>query len=159
MKYFGQEIFEMSEATSGNLNDPEYVAARAANLLFARGGIDGALQAGNLDAIVAPTYSYASSPAAVAGYPDISIPVGLTPEGKPAGLWMYSGFLQEPTLLGLAYDLEQEIHPRSQPGFLGMVPPEPPDAGICPAPLRSVTPGTRLPYHFGTGKPFKHLTI
>jgi len=54
------------------------------NLAFARGGIDGALQTGNLDAIVAPTYSFASSPAAVAGYPDISIPVGLTPEGKPA---------------------------------------------------------------------------
>ena len=153
MKYFGQEIFEMSEATSGNLTDPAYLAARMANLAFARGGIDGALQQGNLDAIVAPTYSFASSPAAVAGYPDISIPVGLTPEGKPAGLWMYSGFLQEPTLLGLAYDLEQEIHPRSQPQFLGTVPPEPPDAGICSAPPRPLTDRTRVPYHLGTGKP------
>jgi amidase len=159
MKYFGQELFEMSEATSGNLTDPEYVAARMANLVFARGGIDGALQAGNLDAIVAPTYSFASSPAAVAGYPDISIPVGLTPEGKPAGLWMYAGFLQEPTLLGLAYDLEQEIHPRSQPEFLGMVPPEPPDAGICPEPLHPQTGIGRLPYHFGTGKPLRNSAI
>ena len=83
----------------------------------------------------------------------------LTPEGKPAGLWMYSGFLQEPALLGFAYDLEQEIHPRSQPEFLGMVPAEPPDAGICPAPLHP-QPGIRqLPYHFGTGKRFKHLAI
>jgi hypothetical protein len=90
------------------------------NLEFARGGIDNALQQGNLDAIVAPTYSFRFFPAAVAGYPDLSIPVGLTPEGKPAGLWMYSGFLAEPTLLGLAYDLEQEINPRSQPQFLGM---------------------------------------
>jgi amidase len=154
MKYFGQEIFEMSEATSGNLMDPEYVAARMANLAFARGGINGALQADNLDAIVAPTYSFASSPAAVAGYPDISIPVGLTSKGKPAGLWMYGGFLQEPKLLGLAFDLEQEIHPRSQPEFLGMIPPEPPDAGICEAPPRPMSAGTRrLPYHFGTGKP------
>ena len=157
MKYFGQELFEMSEATTGNLTDPEYVAARMANLVFARGGIDGALQAGNLDAIVAATYSFASSPAAVAGYPDISIPVGLTPEGKPAGLWMYAGFLEEPTLLGLAYDLEQEIHPRSQPEFLGMVPPEPPDAGICPEPFHLQRGVGRLPYHFGTGKPFKQL--
>ena len=155
MKYFGQEIFEMSEATSGNLTDPAYVAARAANLAFARGGIDGALQQDNLDAIVAPTYSFASSPAAVAGYPDISIPVGLTPEGKPAGLWMYSGFLQEPALLGLAYDLEQEIHPRSQPQFLGMVPPEPPDAGICSAPPRPLIGRTGVPYHMGTGKPLR----
>lgn len=155
MKYFGQEIFEMSQETSGNLTDPEYVAARMANLAFARGGIDGALQQDNLDAIVAPTYSFASSPAAVAGYPDISIPVGLTPEGKPAGLWMYSGFLQEPTLLGLAYDLEQEIHPRSQPQFLGTVPPEPPDAGICSAPPRPLTGRRRIPYHLGTGKPLR----
>ena len=159
MKYFGQELFEMSEATSGNLTDPEYVAARMANLVFARGGIDGALQQDNLDAIVAPTYSFASSPAAVAGYPDLSIPVGLTPEGKPAGLWMYSGFLQEPTLLGLAYDLEQEIHPRSQPEFLGTVPPEPPDAGICSGPPRPLTGGTHVPYHFGTGKPLHRPAI
>jgi len=89
MKYFGQEIFELSEATSGDLSDPDYLAARMANLTFARGGIDGVLQNNNVDAIVAPTYSFASSPAAVAGYPDISIPIGLTPEGKPAGFWMY----------------------------------------------------------------------
>src|SRR5437867_10240252 len=63
--------------------------------------------------------------------PNLSIPVGLTPEGKPAGLWMYSGFLTEPKLLALAYDLEQEIKPRTQPAFLGVVPPKPPDAGIC----------------------------
>jgi amidase len=157
MKYFGQEIFEMSQATSGNLMDPEYLEARMRNLAFARGGIDNALQQGNLDAIVAPTYSFASSPAAVAGYPDLSIPVGLTPAGKPAGLWMYAGFLEEPDLLGLAYDLEQEIHPRTQPQFLGMVPAEPPDAGICDAPPRPLTGPMRLPYHLGTGKPFRQL--
>ncbi len=148
----------MSEATSGDLTDPEYLAARMANLAFARGGIDGALERDNLDAIVAPTYSFASSPAAVAGYPDISIPVGLTPEGKPAGLWMYSGFLQEPKLLGLAYDLEQEIQPRTQPQFLGTEPPEPPDLGICsPVPTKPYlfTGKARLPYHLGTGKQLK----
>jgi hypothetical protein len=62
-----------------------------------------------LYAIVAPTYSFASSLPAVAGYPNLSIPVGLTPEGKPPGLWMYSGFLREPILLALAYDLQQAI--------------------------------------------------
>jgi amidase len=159
MKYFGQEIFELSEATSGNLTDPEYLAARARNLLFARtNGIDAALQNDDLDAIVAPSYSFASAPAAVAGYPDLALPIGLTATGKPAGLWMYAGFLQEPKLLALAYDLEQEIHPRRQPQFLGSVPPEPPDAGICDSlslepPILTGRP--RLPYHFGTGKPFK----
>ena len=120
MKYFGQEIFELSEATSGDLTDPEYVAARALCLQLSRDeGIDAALQRDNLDAIVAPSYSFASTPAAVAGYPNISIPVGLTPRGKPAGIWMYSTFLQEPTLLAYAYDLEQEIQPRTVPEFLG----------------------------------------
>jgi amidase len=159
MKYFGQEIFELSELTSGDLNDPDYLAARMANLAFARGGIDGVLQRQNVDAIVAPTYSFASSPAAIAGYPDISIPIGLTPEGKPAGLWMYSGFLSEPKLIGFAYDIEQQIHPRTQPQFLGAVPPEPPDAGICAALPKKphVFKGkAHLPHHLGTGKPFKH---
>ena len=159
MKYFGQEIFELSEQTSGDLTDPIYLAARMANLIFAQGGINGALQRDKLDAIVAPTYSFASSPAAVAGYPDLSIPVGLTPEGKPAGLWMYSGALSEGTLIGLAYDLEQEIHPRSQPEFLGAVPPEPPDAGICSGLGSATRPQlvngrARIARHLGTGKAF-----
>lgn len=160
MEYFGQQVFKQSQATSGDLNDPDYKAARQANLEFARGGINGAMQRDNLDAIVAPTYSFASSPAAVAGYPDLSMPVGLTEAGKPAGLWMYAGFLQEPRLLALAYDLEQEIRPRRQPQFLGTEPPEPPNAGICRSQsaeaisAESVSSGPRLPYHIGTGKAF-----
>ena len=159
MKYFGQEVFEMAQATSGDLNDPAYLAARHDNLLFARtNGIDAALQRDHLDAIVAPSYSFASSPAAVAGYPDISIPLGLTPEGKPAGFWMYSGFLQEPKLLAFAYDLEQALRPRTQPAFLDMVPPEPADAGICaalPSKPHVFTGKGHLPHHFGSGKAFR----
>jgi hypothetical protein len=44
---------------------------------------------------------------------------------------MYSGFLQEPTLIALAYDLEQEMQARTPPRFQGAVPPEPPDAKLC----------------------------
>jgi amidase len=160
MKFFGQEVFELSEQTSGNLSDPAYLSARADNLLFARtNGIDAALQKDKLDAIVAPTYSFASSLPAVAGYPNLSMPIGLTPEGKPAGLWMYSGFLQEPKLIALAYDLEQAIKPRTQPQFLGSVPPEPPDAGICAtlttaAALKLVNGKAQISHHIGTGKPF-----
>ena len=160
MKFFGQEVFELSEQTSGNLSDPAYLSARADNLLFARtNGIDAALQKDKLDAIVAPTYSFASSLPAVAGYPNLSMPIGLTPEGKPAGLWMYSGFLQERKLIALAYDLEQAIKPRTQPQFLGSVPPEPPDAGICAtlttaAALKLVNGKAQISHHIGTGKPF-----
>ena len=158
MKYFGQQVFELAQQTSGNLNDPVYVNARSDNLTFARAnGIDAALKKDNLDAIVAPTYSFASSLPAVAGYPNLSIPVGLTPDGKPAGLWMYSGFLKEPQLLALAYDLEQAIKPRVQPGFLGSVPPEPPDAGICATLAPAATTSSSVQLVNGRGQTQTHL--
>ena len=157
MKYFGQEVFEASEATSGDLTDPIYVAARALCLQLSRDeGIDAALARDNLDALVAPSYSFASTPAAVAGYPNISIPVGIAANGKPAGIWMYSTFLREPELLGFAYDLEQELQPRTVPIFLKHAPPEPPDAGICDsARPRAPIGKVRLPHHLGTGKPLR----
>ena len=157
MKYFGQEIWQLAESTSGNLADPVYLAARAKCVALTRaGGIDGAMQRDHLDAIVAPTYSFASSPAAVAGYPNISIPVGLTPTSRPAGLWMYASFLQEPKLLAFAYDLEQALHPRTAPQFVPPLPPLPPDAGICaalPETQHQFTGKAHLPHHIGTGKP------
>ncbi len=156
MRYFGQEVFELAEATSGNLGDQAYLDARALCLQLTReDGIDGALARDRLDAIVAPSYSFASAPAAVAGYPDIAIPVGISSLGRPAGLWMYGGFLEEPKLLALAYDLEQEIKPRTQPKLLG-TPLTYPDAGICAAstaPQARVSTRTpRLTHHLGTGK-------
>jgi amidase len=157
MKYFGQELFEISEDLSGDLTDPDYLAARASSLAAAGAhGIDAAIAGGKLDAIIAPSYSFASTPAAVAGYPNISVPIGLTPEGKPAGIWMYSGFLKEPRLLALAYDLEQAIQPRRQPEMLGEVPTEPADEGICEGlPRPQIGGKAHLTHHLGTGKPFK----
>jgi hypothetical protein len=107
------------------------------------------LRAERLDAVVAPSYSAAAQPAAVAGYPNISVPVALRADGKPAGIYMYSGFLQEPRLLATAYDLEQALPPRAAPQFLGAVPPEPPDAGICG------TPAPRRLGHEDIGPPFQ----
>jgi amidase len=156
MKYFGQELFELADSTSGDLTDPVYLAARANSAGLARSGIDTVLQ--SVDAIVAPTYSFASTPAAVAGYPNISIPIGLTPEGKPAGLWMYAGLHQEAKLIAFAFDLEQAVQPRRAAQFLGSVPPEPPDAGICealPSKPHVFTGKAHLPRHLGTGKPIK----
>ena len=159
MSFFGQELFEIAESTSGDLTDPEYLAARAFSLQSAGPqGIDAAIARDRLDAIVAPTYSFASSPAAVAGYPNLSLPIGLTLQGKPAGLWMYSGFLREPALLAMAYDLEQAVQPRREPQFLGTVPGVPPDAGICaalPTKPHVFTGKAHLPHHLGTGKKFK----
>jgi amidase len=157
MKYFGQELFEIADSTSGDLTDPTYLAARANCVLLSRAeGIDAALLRDNLDALIAPSYSFASSPAAVAGYPNISIPVGLTPEGKPAGIWMYGTFLHEPQLLGFAYDLEQAMQPRRRaPQLLG-TPPQYADAGICaslPSKPHVFSGKAHLTRHIGTGKP------
>jgi amidase len=157
MEFFGQEIFELSEATSGDLTDPVYRQARELCIRLTRAqGIDAALQRDQLDAIIAPSYSFASTPAAVAGYPNISIPVGLTNAGKPAGIWMYCSYLGEAKLISFAYDLEQEIHPRSAPQFIPPLPPKPADAGICngtAAPLPELQTLRHLRRHLGTGKP------
>jgi hypothetical protein len=67
----------------------------------------------------------------VAGYPNISVPVGINSEGMPAGVWMYGGRRSTSKLIRLGYDLEQEMQARTQPQFLGSVPPDPADAGIC----------------------------
>jgi amidase len=137
MKYFGQQIFVASEATSGNLNDPTYTAARAASIQDARvNGIDGTLnsQSPPLDVLVAPTSSYLYSFAAVAGYPSTSLPVGFRGDRSPVGFCMVGSAWQEAKMLGFAYDLEQELNAQVPPQYLGSVPHEPPNAGLCTTP-------------------------
>jgi amidase len=132
MKYFGQELFEMAEATSGDLDDPDYRAARYQCLKLARNqGIKQAIEKDSLDAILTPSFSFGTSGPAVSGYPIISVPAGLSEKGRPAGIWLSGGFLSEPTLIALAYAIEQLLDARTRPRFLGHVPPEPPDAGLC----------------------------
>jgi len=135
MKFFGQEIFEFAESLSGNLGDQEYIDARNLCLLLTRDqGIDRVMVEHDLDVVLSPSYAFGSSAPAAAGYPIISVPVGLSEGGIPAGAWLYAGFLQEPKLIEIAYAMEQLLQPRSQPEFLGDVPPDPPDAGLCPVP-------------------------
>jgi amidase len=155
MPYYGQELFEMSDSTSGDLTDPAYLAARANCLLLSRtNGIDQVLSSG-IDAIVAPSYTFASQPAAVAGYPNIAIPIGFTSDGKPAGMWMYAGFLQEPKLLAFAYALEQALQPRTAPRYVGSLQPFPPNPGVCSAlvqPPHIFNGKAHQGYNLGTGR-------
>src|SRR6266403_3699796 len=128
--YYGQDVFESSEQTMGYPHNPIYVAARTHATDTARSGIDDALIADNLDALVAPHLTNSTGPA-VAGYPNLSLPVGIRRgSGRPAGMLMYSTFLRESQLIGFAYDLEQELNARSQPQFLRHVIPVP-NAGLC----------------------------
>lgn len=134
MPYFGQELFLMAEATGG-VEAPEYLAAKETARL-AGVGIDSLLALHDLDALVAPTTSPAwsidpvvgdhylgasSSPAAVAGYPNITVPMGFIHE-LPVGISFFGAAFSEPTLLGIAYGYEQATGHRRAPRFLPSVP-------------------------------------
>jgi amidase len=147
MKYFGQEIFELAEATSGDLDDPEYVTARDLNRSFSRDVIDGVLGQ-DYDAIITPTYSFGTTTAATAGYASMAVPVGFTDAGRPVGFWLAGGNLDEPNLIAVSSAIERFFGARRAPTFAGSVSPEPPDAGLCAAPLAA----TRSVSHTKTGR-------
>ena len=135
MQYFGQELFELAETFSGDLDDPDYLEARAVCIdLAGTNGLDKVLDDNDLDVLVSPAYSVGYSAAAVAGYASISVPAGVAEDGRPGCVWMSGRFLAEPKLIALAYDLEQELGPRAQPMYLGEVPGPFPDAGLCAVP-------------------------
>ncbi len=132
MPYFKQEIFELAQATSGDLSDPAYRAMRDGATNAARAVIDGLLSTHHLDAIVAPAFppawvtDYAagdtlswgsSSPAAVAGYPHVVVPMGFVGE-LPVGVSFFAGRWSEPTLVGIAYADEQASRARRAPKLL-----------------------------------------
>jgi len=147
LKWFGQEVFELAEATSGNLRDPEYLAAKATNQGFGRGVINRLLRQG-FDAVITPSGSFGTSPAAVAGFPSMSIPVGYTPTGRPVGLWFASGFMREPQLIRIGYALEQLLKARVPPKLLGSVPPHPkPFPGCSSSSVSPQSPKTSGSYH------------
>jgi len=129
MPYYDQDVFLLAEQFVGYPNDPNYIAARTHATNTAQAGIDDALAAQNLDAIVAPHLTNSTGPA-VAGYPNFSIPVGIRSSGRPAGMLMYSTAFHEAQLIAMAYDLEQALNARQQPQFLGSIIPIP-NGGFC----------------------------
>lgn len=130
--WFGQEVFEAAEATSGDLTDPEYLAAHRTNQAFGRGAIDDVLAQG-FDAVLMPTFSFGTSPAATGGYPSMAVPIGYNSAGRPVGFWLAASFLQEATLIRVAHGIEQVASDRVAPTLAGTVPPDPTPFPGCPA--------------------------
>ncbi|HEX4480815.1 MAG TPA: amidase [Rudaea sp.] len=135
MPWFGQELFEQSQAR-GDLNDKIYIdASQKAKRLAGKEGIDAALAKYNVAALIAPTGgpawvtdlvngdhfdSASSSPAAVAGYPDITVPMGQI-HSLPVGISFFGAAWSEPTLIKFAYAFEQHTHARQPPTFAAHV--------------------------------------
>jgi len=148
MPYYDQDTFLLSEQFPGYPNDPNYIAARTHARTAAQSGIDSVINSG-VDAIVAPHLTNSTGPA-VAGYPNLSIPVGIRDNGRPAGMLMYSTFLHEPQLIGFGYALEQALNVRQQPQFLGSILPIP-NGGFCtgqPRQPQMLIDGAHLPRIF-----------
>jgi amidase len=151
LPYFGQEIFEEADA-KGPLTDREYLAALEKNRRrMGPEGIDAALAAHRLDALVALTSGPAhltdpingdawsgssSSPAAVAGYPAVTVPAGHV-RGLPVGVTFFGTAWSEAGLIRLAYAFEQATKARTPPRYLptvgrGVAPPRAADRGPAP---------------------------
>lgn len=135
MPYFGQDLFLQAEA-KGPLTSKEYVnALKTCRKLSRKEGIDAVMKKHKVDALVAPTDGPAwltdlitgdhyiggsSTPAAVAGYPSITVPTGFV-YGLPIGISFFGRAWSEPTLLKLAYAFEQATKTRKTPRFLPTV--------------------------------------
>jgi amidase len=120
MPHFAQEIMELAQA-KGPLTDNDYVQASIrAKKLTGVEGIDAALKKHQLNALIAPTTGPAwdinykkgdviagssSSPAAIAGYPHLTVPMGSV-KGLPVGLSFFAGAWSDASLLNMGYAFE-----------------------------------------------------
>ena len=129
--FFGQEFLTRAQA-KGALDSKDYLDLLSLNRRFSRGeGIDQVLKAHQLDALVAPTGGPAwltdfingdhsggsfSSPAAVAGYPHITVPAGAV-HGLPVGISFVAGAFAESQLIRMAFAYEQATLMRRAPTY------------------------------------------
>ena len=112
---YGQTWMLAAQETSGTLTEPEYLEARARDLLLATTqGIDRVMAEHRLDAVLFPA-NLGAGIAAQAGYPSITVPAGYSPDGQPMGLTFTAKAFEEAKLIRLAYAYEQATQYRQAP--------------------------------------------
>ncbi len=132
MPFFEQELFLQAQE-KGDLTTPEYLEAlEVCRRVTREEGIDRLVTENRLDALVAPTGGPAwpidlvngdhfgggsSTPAAIAGYPNLTVPAGAV-FGLPVGISFFGPAFTEARLLSLGYAFEQATLHRKPPQFL-----------------------------------------
>jgi amidase len=156
LAYFGQEFMELAQQEI--FTEAQYRQALITGpRLAAEQGIDAALAANRLDALVAPTnspawptdlvtgdcFQYGSSAfAAVAGYPLVTVPMGYAFD-LPLGITFMGTAFSEPVLIRLAAGFEASANLLRRPRFLRTFP------DVTRARLR----GPRGPVTLGEARP------
>ncbi|WP_373308833.1 amidase family protein [Streptomyces minutiscleroticus] len=137
--FAGQEVFEQALAAPPT-TDPGHRAARAELNDLARRSIDETMASHRLDAIASPTnppawttdcargdadsdLASSSTPAAVAGYPSLSVPAGFV-HGLPVGLTLMAGDREDAKLLSLGAAVEHRLRAWRAPRYLPSVGPD-----------------------------------
>jgi len=130
------KAFKEAQASLG-LADTGYLYLVSSKIPRARSTVRGILEENRLDAVVLPTIPCPASPvfnkddpeyvcnvsdpytgcylASLTGFPEISVPAGLTRNGMPVGLSFLGLPYSEPALLGHAYAFEQATRARRPP--------------------------------------------
>ena len=137
------KAFEEAEKSRG-LADTGFLYLLSSEIPRARKSLRGILEEKRIKAIVMPTIPCPASPlfneedpeyvcnvsdpytgcylASLTGYPEISVPAGLTRDGMPAGLSFLALPYNEPALIGFAYAFEQAAHARRPPKYTPRLP-------------------------------------
>jgi amidase len=132
MEYHDHELF-ITAQSKGNLDSEDYRKSLETMLQLSRAkGIDKIMDEYDLDAIIAPAGGpawktdlingdsfgvYSAWPAAIAGYPNIVVPMGQV-DGLPVGLSIFGRAWSEPSLLEIAYSYEQGNNKRVTPKYI-----------------------------------------
>jgi len=131
MPYFKQETLERSESMKG-LDDKGYKDVLQKSHANSKQILDDVISKNKLDAIFGLTMGpacsidtiygdrwddvFLTSPAAMSGYPHISVPCGMV-YALPVGLSFFGPAYSEPTLISIAYAYEQASRNRIAPAF------------------------------------------